>query len=232
MKVATVSFKMRGLYGLLALFGMTSATDFYITSPHSIISWKAGNSAKITWDIIPGGPDDISSVSVDIMDGDDSNAQVIMPIASGLSPLITALDWSVPADFPATSTVFIRVSGQGGVAPVYRYSHRFTIKGGDSQVFSLPSKLPQSSSQISASKSGVATTRTSHASTTTLDYKTSSSTMTMISESLSTESEPISSATDSVVSRQARNSSNTSVDSYFSVSVWAFIAMMSVFYFA
>ena len=114
---------------LATIVSAASATDFYITSPHSVVSWKAGQQAKVTWNILPGGAD-VSSVSVDLMDGDDKNAHVLMPIASGLSPQATSVDWTVPANFPNTNTVFIRVLGKGGAAPVYRYSHRFAVQGG------------------------------------------------------------------------------------------------------
>ena len=111
---------------LLSVGGLVSATDFYITSPYDGITWSAGQRAKVTWDIIPGGPD-VKSVNVDLMDGDDYNAHVLMPIASGLSPRETSASWIVPDNFPSTKTVFIRVSGQD--ASIYRFSHRFAIQG-------------------------------------------------------------------------------------------------------
>lgn len=104
------------------------ATDFYITSPYDSVAWRAGKPAKITWDIIPGGPE-ISSINVDLMDGDDNNAHVIQPIASGISPGATSCEWVVPDKFPSTGTVFIRVRGQGGDSDVHRFSHRFAIQG-------------------------------------------------------------------------------------------------------
>lgn len=102
------------------------ATDFYITSPYSVTSWKIGENAKITWRIIPGGPE-ISSVSIDLMDGDDANAHVLAPITSGLSPDSIQYEWTVPKDFPQSPTAFIRLSGSGSGSTVYRFSHRFSI---------------------------------------------------------------------------------------------------------
>lgn len=148
---------------LVVLVGVASATDFYITSPYSSVSWKAGETVKITWNVIAGGSD-VSSVQVDLMDGDDNNAKVVMPIASNISPSTTAIDWQVPVDFPKTPTVFVRVRGQGSAGIVDRYSHRFLIDSSQSPAQAKPAPAPvkseskvqqQAATTISATLAGV-----------------------------------------------------------------------------
>lgn len=120
-----------------AFSGGVLGTDFYITSPYSAVSWKAGETVKITWNVIAGGSD-VSSVQVDLMDGDDSNAHVLMPIASGVSPSTTGINWQVPENFQKSTTVFIRVRGQGSAGLVDRYSHRFLIDAPQAPVQAVP----------------------------------------------------------------------------------------------
>ena len=194
------------------LLGLGAATDFYITSPHSAVSWKAGQPAKITWDIIPGGPD-VSSIAVELMDGDDTNAHVLLPIASGLSPQSQSVEWLVPADFPASSTVFVRVRGDSSSQPVYRYSHRFGINGASSPDSSPPKQQaaapspPPAPAQTAASASAAAATSTAPSAATS---QASASSVTA-SESSSTtwpsETESIPSASATKLRRQSSNDS-------------------------
>jgi hypothetical protein len=170
-----------------AIVGAVSATDFYITSPHSVVSWKAGQQARVTWNILPGGTD-VSSVNVDLMDGDDKNAHVLMPIASGLSPQATSVDWTVPADFPSTNTVFIRVLGKGGADPVYRYSHRFAVQG-DANVAQLPQQPPLKAQNAADTTQSAQVTKTPFAAAATTDSTSTTDTST-------TEGSDTSSSTD------------------------------------
>lgn len=192
--------RMRALEAacIIALLFATTvlATDFYITSPYDSVSWKAGKPAKITWDIIPGGPE-VSSVSVDLMDGDDNNAHVLQPIASGLSPSETSYEWVVPESFPATNTVFIRVRGHGTTSDVYRFSHRFSIQGDTAAPQkpqkSEPSQKPSWASETTASLPTLTTTQqTSQVSTGT---KTASEPTASTTSNLPTETNSIPSVT-------------------------------------
>lgn len=114
---------------LLITLPFVFATDFYITSPYAVTNWEAGKVVKITWDLLNQGPE-VKFINVDLMDGDDSNAHVVTSIAKGLSTDSTSTSWVVPNDFPRSSTVFVRVSGQNGNEghpAIYRFSHRFSI---------------------------------------------------------------------------------------------------------
>lgn len=197
---AIVRKKMRGLEAVcgIALLFATSvvATDFYVTSPYDSVSWRTGKPAKITWDIIPGGPE-VSSVSVDLMDGDDNNAHVLQPIASGLSPSETSCEWVVPEGFPATNTVFIRVRGQGATSDVHRFSHRFAIQGDaatpQKPQKSQPSQKPSWALETTASFSTLTTAQqTSQISTAT---STASESTTSTTSNLPTETNSIPSVT-------------------------------------
>ena len=152
---------------LALLAGAVTATDFYITSPHSTVTWKAGEQTKITWNILPGGGD-VKSISVDLMDGDDKNAHVLMPIASGLASDATSVDWTVPANFQASNTVFVRVQGQTASNPVHRYSHRFAVQDASGAAAPQQSNPPvkaqdaaQTTAKAQASVTAAATRATS-----------------------------------------------------------------------
>lgn len=195
------------------LLGLGAATDFYITSPHLAVSWKAGQPAKITWDIIPGGPD-VSSVAVELMDGDDTNAHVLLPIASGLSPQSQSVEWLVPADFPASSTVFVRVRGDSSSQPVYRYSHRFGINGASSSDSSSPPKQqaavpspPPAPAQAAASASAAAATSTVPSAATSQASASSVTTSESNKTTWPSETESIPSASATKLRRQSSNDS-------------------------
>ncbi|PJF19918.1 hypothetical protein PSACC_00269 [Paramicrosporidium saccamoebae] len=196
-------------FAFCAYIAHVAATDFYITSPYAVISWKAGSDAKITWDIIPGGPA-VSSVNIDLMDGGDPNAHVLMPIVSGLDPQVTQYQWKVPSDFPESSTVFVRVSGTGGDAQVQRYSHRFVIKGSGEQ--QAQAEVPQnrkpqpSVSQALPTQSAVASSSSQCESVeSTTSQTTSIRPLTAESEDDSTTSSAI-----TAVRRQAKNEASAS----------------------
>jgi hypothetical protein len=171
-----------------------------------VISWKAGSDAKITWDIIPGGPT-VSSVNIDLMDGDDNSARVLMPIANGLDPQVTQYQWRVPTDFPESSTVFVRVSGTGGNAQVQRYSHRFVVKASGEQPAQVEvpqNQKPQPSvSQVLPTQSVVA--NNGHQST--AESVTSQTTSSESTRPLTAESEDDSTTSSAVtaIRRQAKN---------------------------
>lgn len=128
MKAIIGSVPMSIYFLLLVLsLGPASAIDFYITSPYSATRWTAGSVAKITWNILEGGSK-VDSVNVDLMDGDDSNANVIASLANGVDPGQNHIYWTIPENFAASSSVFIRVSGVGNGTTAYRFSHRFAIE--------------------------------------------------------------------------------------------------------
>jgi hypothetical protein len=85
---------------LVAVIGLFLASayaeSFFITNPNGHTVWKVGESVKISWNIIPGGPV-VHSINLDLMSGHDGNATTLLNIATGLSPSSTSFDWVVPA---------------------------------------------------------------------------------------------------------------------------------------
>lgn len=180
------------IFLLVLCLGFASAIDFYITSPYSATRWTAGSVAKITWNILEGGAK-VDSVNVDLMDGDDNNASVIASLASGVDPGQNYIYWAIPDNFVPTSSVFIRVSGVGSGATVYRFSHRFAVGGSsaaqkESVVESKVSKTQPAKSESARAQSVQSSVETSGASS-----KTSGSTTT--TDPLSDESIPRASVT-------------------------------------
>lgn len=131
------------------------ATDFYITNPYAVTKWQQDETVKITWNLLPGG-EEISSISIDLMDGDDINASVIMNIASYIPKDSTCFDWYIPCNLQPSNTYFIRLTGNGKT-PIYRFSHRFSIEKG--------CKWHSSSSTSNSSTSSSSSTRLSSTST-------------------------------------------------------------------
>lgn len=139
----------RSLVGLvsvgLVLIGLAASSDVLITSPHSVIQWKAGKTAKITWntlvDEVKGGTPG-QTVNIDLMDGDDKNAKVIARVAKNIPIEKRAVSWTVPDNFPSTKTIFVKVSSPDG--KISRYSHRFAIQGNPAYRWGDNWELPQS----------------------------------------------------------------------------------------
>lgn len=124
--------------------GSLAASDVLITSPHSVVKWQAGKTAKITWkslvDEIKGGkPGQV--VNVDLMDGDDKDAKVIARVAKNIPIENRSVSWTVPENFPSTKTVFVRVASPDG--KISRYSHRFGIQGDANYRWGNDWNLPQ-----------------------------------------------------------------------------------------
>lgn len=106
------------------------ATDFYITEPWAETVWKAGCTVKITWKVYPDVGPEASGINLDLMDGDDLNANFLLNIAHNLRPSATCYEWTIPMTVSSSNGVFIRITGLGEV-PNYRFSHRFEIVGGE-----------------------------------------------------------------------------------------------------
>lgn len=150
-----------------AAVGVTQ--DYYITSPYDAVVWKAGKDVTITWNIERGGyPAD--SITVELMDGPDNGAQVIQTLATGLPVTSKSFTWTVPADFKTNNHVFVRLTGvnladKTGWQSVMRYSHRFTIIGGEG-VESTTSKKTAPTTTRSSTKTSSTSSTTSESSAT------------------------------------------------------------------
>lgn len=145
-----------------------SATDFYITSPYAATKWRQNETVKITWNLLPGG-EEISSISIDLMDGDDNNASVVMNIASYITKDCSHHDWYIPCNLSPSHTYFIRLTGNGNTA-IYRFSHRFSIEKG--------CDWHSSSTSTTVTSNSAAVRSTSTSKTSTSNQNGSSSTIT------------------------------------------------------
>lgn len=143
---------------LWLFLGTASCIDFYITSPYDVISWNAGEKAMVTWNILPGGPN-VQGINVDLMDGDETTANVVSNIASNLPPSATSASWEVPMSIQPGRSYFVRVSSNDPNAYIYRFSHKFAIVGGK-----VCSKSTSSSSTAASTTSQVSTTTSTSAS--------------------------------------------------------------------
>ena len=110
-----------------ALVSLANCLDFYITSPYDKIEWSQNEQVKITWDFLEGGSE-VSSISLDLMNGPSENGNIITSIASGLPASTEGFEYSVPNDVYSGTDYFIRLTGNGDV-PVVRYSGRFKVNG-------------------------------------------------------------------------------------------------------
>lgn len=120
---------------LIALFALTllkgiAATDFYITQPWAETVWCAGNTVKVAWKLYPDVGPEASGITLDLMDGSDEAANFLLNIAHNIPASSTCFDWTIPKTVGSSDKVFIRITGIGSVAN-YRFSHRFTITGGE-----------------------------------------------------------------------------------------------------
>lgn len=104
--------------------------DFYITQPWAETKWKAGDTVKITWKLYPEVGPEASGINLDLMDGEDLSANFLLNIANKLHPSCTHFEWTIPRTVNSGDGLFVRITGLGEV-PNYRFSHRFTIVGGE-----------------------------------------------------------------------------------------------------
>jgi hypothetical protein len=105
-------------------------TDFYITQPWAETKWKAGETVKISWKLYTDvGPEAIG-INLDLMDGEDLSANFLLNIASSLKVDTTSYEWTIPNTVNSGDGLFVRITGIGSV-PNYRFSHRFSIIGGE-----------------------------------------------------------------------------------------------------
>ena len=215
------SYAYKLLLVLLCLHG-SLATDFYITSPYSAISWKAGEQARITWDLIQGGVD-VNAIDVELLDGDSNNAKVIGVIASGLPADVRSIAWTVPADFQRTDSAFVRVRGKGPSGIVDRYSHRFAVQDDPAPPAPEKNTPPKVESkeqpkvifnqqQVTTSST---TSATSAASTTSTNSATTSESSSSVSESTT---ETSSTQTSKTQTTTRTNNAQTLSGSYYLVS--------------
>lgn len=127
----------------LVIFGyivaIAQAVDFYITSPWEKIIWKAGDTIQIAWNLLPGGSD-ITGINLDLMDGNNEKANYISNIAAGLDPNTKFFNWEVPLTVQNSEHYYIRISGIGA-QPIYRYSNKFMLWGGEGSSISINSSL-------------------------------------------------------------------------------------------
>lgn len=121
---------MKAVLSLAFVLGFVMAHDFYITQPWAETKWKAGETVKITWKLYKEVGPEAYAVNIDLMDGEDMTANFLQNIASELDPDSTSFDWTIPASCASGEGLFIRITGKGEV-PNYRFSHRFTVVGGE-----------------------------------------------------------------------------------------------------
>lgn len=115
---------------ILSLLQGIVATDFYITQPWGETVWCAGTTVKITWKVYPDVGPEACGINIDLMDGDDMAANFLLNIAHNIPVSSTCYEWYIPKTVSSSDRVFIRLTGIGAV-PNYRFSHRFTITGGE-----------------------------------------------------------------------------------------------------
>lgn len=125
---------MRFCLLLPVLLCAAGAMDFYIRHPWEATRWKAGDTVTISWTLLDGGPV-TGSINIDLMDGADENADVLQNIAADLPASATSYAWRILPETTNSDRVFVRLTGTGTL-PIYRYSHRFTIYGGQPPVSS------------------------------------------------------------------------------------------------
>jgi hypothetical protein len=161
----------RILVAILHILGSAGCIDFYITSPYDAISWNLGQKAMVTWNILPGGSE-VSSVNVDLMDGDDNSANVICNIASGLPPSSTSASWEVPKTLKPGKSYFVRLSDPSLMAQ--RYSHRFSINGQPCSTSEITKSSVTRTQSSSKSSQTTSSTSSEHSVTTTesIDFTT------------------------------------------------------------
>lgn len=121
---------MMNLLIALATLGFALAHDFYITQPWAETSWKAGETVTITWKLYQNVGPEAGGINIDLMDGDDLAANLLLNVAANLRPESVSYDWTIPKSVSSSDRVFIRITGMGEVAN-YRFSHRFTITEGE-----------------------------------------------------------------------------------------------------
>lgn len=193
------SIKMKSLLSIFLLFlSSVFAYDYYITSPYSISAWQAGSTEAITWDLLDKRFAD--SITIDLMNGDLYNGNLIVNIASGLPGSASSFSWSIPT-FLSGSDYFIRISGSGANGIVYRFSARFVIVGNGS-----------SSSTVVITSSSVVTktsTSTAQVTTTSIASTTSTSTVTLTSTSTSAIATSTASETSSSTATATKTASPT-----------------------
>lgn len=115
---------------LLLLVSSVLGTDFYITQPWAETKWKAGETVKITWKLYTDVGPEASGINLDLMDGEDLSANFLLNIANNLHPSSNSFEWTIPKTVNSDEGLFVRITGIGEVAN-YRFSHRFTIAGGE-----------------------------------------------------------------------------------------------------
>lgn len=105
-------------------------TDFYITQPWAETKWKAGETVTISWKLYTDvGPEAIG-INLDLMDGEDLSANFLLNIASNLKADTSSFQWTIPKTVNSGDGLFVRITGLGSI-PNYRFSHRFSISGGE-----------------------------------------------------------------------------------------------------
>ena len=134
--LTTASMMLAAFLLLFLLNHQIKAADFYITTPWELTLFTAGQKQPIAWNILPRGPE-IYGINIDLMDGDDEAANYLANIASNLPPDTVAYEWDVPKTIQNSDRVFVRITGITGGEPIYRYSHRFMITGGEGQMISV-----------------------------------------------------------------------------------------------
>lgn len=102
----------------------------YINEPNSGNSWNPGSNVAIRWIPISETAFPPSLLSIDIMDGDAQNPNLVAHIADGVPSGVSVYNWVVPANMAQRPDYFIRISSFDLTGASYFYSGRYAI-GGD-----------------------------------------------------------------------------------------------------
>ena len=89
---------------------------------------KAGEDKTISWSY--DGSPAIDRMDIDLVSGDENNLQVVVPIASDISPGDESFKWSVPATLDNRGDYALRVTANTVSGRVYRFTARFSIEVG------------------------------------------------------------------------------------------------------
>lgn len=116
----------------LALFQLALCQNYFITNPVESTVFQAGETVTISW-IDAEAPEIVAnSISIELVDGDSNNAQLVTVIAPDIPASAKSLEWTVPKDLKPQNSYFLRMkaSSESGEES-FNFSARFSILGGE-----------------------------------------------------------------------------------------------------
>lgn len=105
----------------LIIFVSIAAADFVINTPNA--TWNAGQKNKVTWSY--DGTPSLSSVTIDLVNGEDRNLITVITLASNANPNAKELMVDVTNEV-ADGSYALKATAQG----LLKFSGRFNITGG------------------------------------------------------------------------------------------------------